>query len=96
MTALYAIPLALGTLALLGWIAATALSSMIEGMRWADPEARLGSFGRFAIAGMLGFGMAGISALFAGWPELATVGAAVAGAIGLAFVSSWLGPVEEE
>ncbi|GMQ93104.1 MAG: hypothetical protein BMS9Abin12_0581 [Acidimicrobiia bacterium] len=92
MTALFGIPLLLGFLLMAVWIAATAVAATVDGWESVDPERRFGRTGRFALAGIIGFGMAGISALYAGWPSLLAVGAGFAGTVGLILVSIWLGP----
>jgi hypothetical protein len=92
VTALFGIPLLIGLLLMMVWIAATAVAGTVEGWENVDPEHRFGRSGRFVLAGVIGFGMAGISALYAGWPHLLAVGAGAAGGIGLVFVSTWLGP----
>ena len=95
MTTLFGIPLLIGFLLMVGWIAATAVAATVEGWEGVDPEHRFGRTGRFVVAGLFGFGMAGISALYAGWPHLLAVGAGVLGAAGLTGVSVWLGPESE-
>ncbi len=92
MTALFGIPLLLGLVLMLVWIAATAVAGTVEGWENVDPEHRFGRSGRFVLAGVIGFGMAGISTLYAGAPHMLAVGAGVAGSIGLVSVSTWLGP----
>ncbi|MBT8212235.1 MAG: hypothetical protein KJN71_03715 [Acidimicrobiia bacterium] len=82
MTALFALSLSLGIVALLAWIVMAALASNLEGWDWLHPDNGLGATGKAVIAAMVGFGMAGISADFAGWATLVGVGAAVAGAVG--------------
>ncbi|MEN8040337.1 MAG: hypothetical protein ABFR95_02435 [Actinomycetota bacterium] len=96
MTALYGIPLLIGILLMLAWIAATAVGATVDGWEGVDPERRFGRTGRFLLAALLGFGMAGISSLYAGWPTGFTVVAGVAGAIGLVVVSVWLAPESDE
>jgi hypothetical protein len=95
VTALFGIPLLLGFLLMLAWMAATAVARSVEGWERVDPERRLGTSGRFVLAGMIGFGMAGLSALYAGWPDPLAVGAGFVGAAGLIGVSVWLGPEAE-
>ena len=95
MTALFGIPLLIGLLLMIVWVAATAVAATVEGWENVDPEHRYGRTGRFVLAGIIGFGMAGISTLYAGAPHLLAVGAGVVGAIGLVFVSIWLGPDSE-
>ena len=95
MTALLGIPLLVGFVLMLAWIAATAAAATVEGWEGVDPEHRFGRKGRFVLAGTIGFGMAGISALYAGWPQLGAVGAGALGVVGLIGVSIWLGPESE-
>ena len=95
MTALFGISLLGGFVLMLVWLAATAVSASVDGWDHADPEQRFGRNGRFVLAGLMGFGMAGLSALFAGWSELLAVAAGIAGAAGLIGVSIWLGPDAE-
>jgi len=92
MTALFGTTLLAGVLALIVWIAATAIAQSVAGWEGLDPESRFGPVGRSALAALLGFGMAGMSASFGGWsPVLALVGA-LAGAAALVAVGLWLGP----
>ena len=66
-----------------------------EGKDSLDPEERFGELGRTVIAAVLGFGLAGMSASFAGWsPGLAVVGAA-GGAVAAVLIGRYLG-VEED
>lgn len=80
---------------MLGWIAATAVAATVDGWEGVDPDRKFGRSGRFVLAGTLGFGMAGMSSLYAGWPHAAAVGAAILGAGGLILVSIWLGPISD-
>lgn len=77
------------------WLSASAVAATVDGWADVDPDRRFGRTGRFAIAGLIGFGMAGISALYAGWTPLLAVAAGVLGAVGLIGVSLWLGPESE-
>lgn len=95
MTALFGIPLLIGFLLMVVWISATAVAATVDGWEDIDPERKFGRSGRFVLAGTIGFGMAGISALYAGWPHLLAVGAGTLGAVGLIGVSIWLGPESE-
>jgi len=95
MTALFGIPLLIGLAVMGAWVAATAIAATVEGWEHVDPERRFGRGGRFVLAGLIGFGMAGISTLYAGWPQTFVIVGGVAGGIGLVFVSSWLGPEAE-
>jgi hypothetical protein len=95
VTVLFGIPLLIGFILMLVWVSATAVAATVDGWEGADPDRRFGRAGRFALAGLIGFGMAGISALYAGWPHLLAVGAGVVGSAGLIGVSVWLGPETE-
>ncbi|HSJ29011.1 MAG TPA: hypothetical protein VLB67_12450 [Acidimicrobiia bacterium] len=84
MIKVYAVLLVLGVLGLIGWIMATVFAGNIDrpGM---DAETRFGVAGRRAVAGAVGFGMAGMSAEYSpldlSWPVglvLALVGAVAA------------------
>jgi hypothetical protein len=85
MVKVYAVALAVGVLALLLWIGARALAVNVPSWGNADPERRLGVVGRRVVAGLVGFGLAGMSAEFSprdlSWPMalgLAVLGGAVA------------------
>jgi hypothetical protein len=92
VTTLYAVVLGAAVVALLLWVAAVAISGMVEGWDRVDPERRFGPAGRSALAGALGFGLAGMSATFAGWPGLAALAGAVGGAGMLVLVARRYGP----
>jgi hypothetical protein len=94
MTALYAIALLAGLLALLTWIAATAIAASVAGKESLDPEQRFGRSGRFLIAGVMAFGLAGMSATFAGWEPALAFAAAAAGATLGVTSAALLGPVD--
>jgi len=88
--AVYAISLVLGSAGLLTWIVMASIAGTVEGRESAHPERRFGEAGRALVAGLLGFGMAGMSASYGGWPApLALVGA-LAGGAALALVARWL------
>lgn len=85
MVKFYAVALAAGVLALLVWIAARALAANVAAWENFDPERRWGLGGRRVVAGLVGFGLAGLSAEFSPrdltWPlalVLALLGAATA------------------
>lgn len=81
MRAVFGVALGVGFVAVLGWIAATAVASSVDGWEHLEPDARFGLTGRRVVAGLFGFGMAGLSAAYAGWSvPIATI-AAVAGAL---------------
>lgn len=91
MTALYAIATLAGTLLLFAWIVSAALSAGAGEAARFDGAARFGLRGRIAIAGLLGFGLAGMSATFAGWAIAPAAVAAIAGAAALAGYAVWDG-----
>ncbi len=78
MTAVYAVALVTGFVLILLWVAAVAVAESVPGWEGVDPERKVGRRGRLAIAGLIGFGLGGMSATFAGWP----VSAAVLGGVG--------------
>lgn len=88
MRALFGIALAAGFLGLLGWIVAVAVSDSVDGWESVDPAERFGSTGRRILAGVLGFGMAGLSAAYAGWPMAGATVAALAGATAAVVIAS--------
>lgn len=90
MTAGFAIVLVLGVVGLLAWITMSVVAGNVEGWDRFDPDLVLGRWGRRIVAGLVGAGMAGMSATFAGWPTAVTVVASVVGGVGLAAVSDWL------
>jgi hypothetical protein len=94
MVWVYAIALAVGFLLLLGWIVGVALAAWVEGWEWADPERRFGGNGRWFVAGVFGFGMAGMSATFAGWHPILSLIAAGLGAAALMLVARAFAPAE--
>ena len=94
MTPAYAITLVAGVVLLLLWIAALAVSEIVAGWERVDPEARFGRGGRFVVAGLTGFGLAGMSSTYAGWPDAAALAAAVAGAGAVVAVSALLADVD--
>jgi hypothetical protein len=96
VTILFALPLVVGLFGMLTWVGATAAAGSVEGWDHLDPELRVGAPGRFVLAFLIGFGMAGISALFAGWGNLLSIVAGLVGAAALVVISKWLGPVEDE
>lgn len=94
MVWVYAAALIAGIVLLLAWIAAAAVAAWVDGWDFADPEQRFGPRGRFVVAGSIGFGMAGLSATYAGFHPLAAVVAAVAGAAALVWVAGTFAPVQ--
>ena len=95
MVPLYAICTALGVIALIAWVTLGMAATAWEGKEHLDPELRFGQTGRDVVAAILGFGLGGMSASFAGWNAgLAAVGALIGGAISVV-VARYLG-VEED
>lgn len=83
MVWVYAIGLAVGLAALVVWILTHSIASRSDRKRF-DPELAYGVRGRRAVAGLVGFSMAGLSAEFSprdlSWPVallLAVAGASV-------------------
>jgi hypothetical protein len=94
MVWVYAVALIAGFLALLLWIVGVALGTWVDGWEFADPERRFGVAGRSVVGGVVGFGMGGMSATFAGWHPALALGAAVLGAAALVFVARVFAPAE--
>lgn len=89
MVKVYAVTLTLGAIALIAWIFAIYVGN--ERQSW-DPDRRFGLAGRRLVAGLVGFGLAGMSAEFSprdfSWPVsliLALLGSAVA-----AWYAGWI------
>jgi hypothetical protein len=91
MVRVYAVVLAVGVFLLIVWTFATYLGSNVAAWKRFDPEERLGKPGRFVVSGMLGFGLAGMSAEFSpfdlSWPV--TLALALAGAAALVTYAGW-------
>ena len=96
MTAVYAVTLTVGALALIGWMIAHGVARNTERPD-RDPEERFGVTGRRVIAAAVGFGIAGMSAEFAAIdiPGLAVLGLAVAGGVGAAVWAGFAGDDSE-
>ena len=92
MVPIFALATALGVLALLIWIGLTVFANTVPNRQNLDPERRYGSIGRLVVAGLFGFGLAGMSASFAGWSWPAAFAAALAGGVGAGLVARFLGP----
>lgn len=89
MNAVYGVVLSVGLVGLIVWVVTVALheSGVIE----FDPDGRFGAGGRAIVGGSVGFGMAGLSASYGGWPTaLAAVGA-LAGAAAAAVWAARMG-----
>lgn len=92
MTAVYAVALIVGILATIAWVASVAVAESVPGWKHVDPDHRFGARGRMLVGGLSGFGLAGMSASFAGWPSVAAFAGAIAGATGVAAIARRLGP----
>lgn len=92
MVKVYAIVLAAGVVLLIAWIFATYLGRTVTEWQKFDPEARLGMLGRRVVAGLVGFGLAGMSAEFSpfdlSWPVALVL--AVAGAAAMVWYAGWV------
>ena len=92
MIKVYAIVLAAGVVLLIAWIFATYLGSNVVDWKRFDPEERLGKPGRRVIAGLVGFGIAGMSAEFSpfdlSWPVGLVL--AVVGASAMVIYAGWV------
>lgn len=94
MTALYSLALFAAALALVAWVVAAVAAANPES-RLPDPDVRFGLRGRSVVAGVLGFGLGGLSATFAGWSTPMALVAGLAGAAFLAASGLILGPEGE-
>ncbi len=92
MVPVAAVALVIGLLGLLAWVVAGTIGESVAGWSRVDPEARFGAAGRFTVAGLVGFGMGGLSASFAGWPGWAVVVGAIGGAAVAVGAARLLGP----
>jgi hypothetical protein len=92
VTPVYAAVLACAILALLVWVGLSAIAATVDGWGHVDPEERYGRGARLALAGTAGFGLAGVSATFAGWAAWATLVAACGGAMFAVGVAYRYGP----
>ena len=70
----------MGFVALLAWTISVYVGESVKGWESFDLDRRFGVNGRRLLAAILGFGMAGLSASYAGWNAGLAVLAAVAGA----------------
>ena len=68
-------------LKLLVWLAAVSVSTNVAGWDRYNPDARFGMTGRRVVAAVFGFGMAGLSASYAGWGTALALAGAAGGAI---------------
>ena len=94
MIPVYAVSVAVGVIALVAWVFLGLASGSVEGKKKLDPEQRYGPRGRYVVAGILGFGLGGMSASFGGWGGMAIVGA-IGGATLMIAAAVFLGVDEE-
>jgi hypothetical protein len=80
-----------GVIALLAWVFLGLAASSVAGREGLDPEERFGDKGRNAVSGLLGFGLGGMSASFAGWSTGLAIVGAVMGALVAILVGRYLG-----
>jgi hypothetical protein len=87
----YAIALLAGAVGLIGWIFARSYALNVD-RPGLDPEERFGTAGRRVVAGLVGFGMAGMSAEFSplGIPTLGALALALAGAGATVWWAGWM------
>ena len=71
---LYAIAALAGACALISWLVWQTLAERQDAAR-SGPDDRFGMRGRSVVAGVLGFGLGGMSASYAGWGAVAIAGA---------------------
>ena len=85
MVRVYAVILAVGVVLLIGWIFAAYLGGNVPSWKRFDPEERFGIPGRRVVAGLVGFGLAGMSAEFSpldlSWPVALVLAIAGGGAL---------------
>ncbi|MDJ0497199.1 MAG: hypothetical protein QNJ89_05165 [Acidimicrobiia bacterium] len=90
MIPVYAVVLVLGVVALLGWLVFGLAATSVDGKEGWNPEDRFGVSGRQVVAGLLGFGLGGMSASFAGWASglavLAAIGGVIVGLLSVRFL----------
>ncbi len=92
MIPIAAVALLVGILATLAWIGMSVAASSVDGWEHLDPDRRFGAWGRRICAALVGVGMGGLSASFAGWPVAAVALAAVGGGVAAALLVDWLTP----
>lgn len=96
MVAVYAIATLLGVVGIIAWVALGMVATAVPGKQSLDPEIRYGYRGRAVVAGVAGFGLAGMSASYAGGSSAIALIGAVAGAAGLVLVGRYLGVEEDQ
>lgn len=96
MIAVYAVAIVLGIVSVLAWIFMGLAASSMHDMSRLDPEERFGEKGRYLVAGLMGFGMGGMSASFGGWNDALAVLAAIAGLVAAVVAARYLGVEEDQ
>lgn len=91
MNAIFAVCIVLGVIGIFGWLTMGLLSSSLRDKAHLDPEDRFGAVGQSVIAGISGFGLAGMSASFGGMNDALALTAAVIGAGAAVVVARYLG-----
>ena len=94
MTLLYGSVLLVGSLLAGSWLVLAAIAGSVDGWSHVHPETRWGPIGRSVIAGCIGFGMGGISALYTSWPDVLSIFAGVLGAALMIKAARVFGPTE--
>ena len=92
MTAVYAIAIVVGLVGIIAWVVFGVVGTSGAAPSSLDPEQRFGSRGRGVLGSVTGFGMAGISATYAGWNAVIAFAAAIVGGFVIGAVVMRLGP----
>ncbi len=90
MVAVYAVSVIVGALSLAAWVVVGIVAER-PGSVARDPESRFGERGRSIVVAVLGFGLGGMSASYAGWPGGLAFAGALAGAAFLVVSGRLLG-----
>lgn len=94
MITAYWIAFAVGLTSLVAWILMRGMAHAEVLVRF-DPEQRIPHL-KLAVAGLLGFGMAGLSSSYAGWDPAMTIVGALVGAGAAAWYARWVSDDLEE
>ncbi|HHC09196.1 MAG TPA: hypothetical protein ENK55_10850 [Actinobacteria bacterium] len=94
MRLVYGALLVVGVVGIAGWILAVALGEVGDRRLRLDPRVETGA--RTLLAAAVGFGMGGLSAAFAGWPDPIHLAGALGGAAAMAAVARFLGAEDQE
>lgn len=96
MIAVYAVCIVLGVVGALAWIYLGLISTVVDGKAAVDPETRFGFTGRAVVAGLLGFGLGGMSTSFAGWNTGWALIGAIGGVVLMVIAARFLGVATDE